>query len=416
MSRNVSFLGLRSASGCLGWLGGLAFCLAVGCSSNDSGGSTGTGGAHTNGSGGSTGSGGTTASGGTKGTGGTVGSGGATSVGGTTGSGGKSSTGGATGGGGKTGGGGVTSAGGAESGGGSTSTGGSSSAGGATTEDGGLGRDGSAAGGSEAGGNGAGGSTGTGSDGSAGGDPVPSAGCGKTPTLKNGSITIQSGGASRMYVLRLPTDYDNNHPYRLILSYHGANGHATDIASGGFFGLANLSNNSTIFIAPDGVNTQWAAPRDTTFTSDILKQVEADLCIDTTRIELEGFSMGAAMVWSIACNIKGVFRAAVGHSGGGVAAPTSCEPIAYLGSGGTGESGGSQAGQSDKFAKWDGCTVTTFPNPPAGGHVCSDYTGCSAGHPVRWCLFDAGHMPDPKDSGKSSSWMPSEVWTFLSQF
>jgi poly(3-hydroxybutyrate) depolymerase len=245
---------------------------------------------------------------------------------------------------------------------------------------------------------------------------VPSAGCGKTPTLKNGNITIDSGGSSRMYVLRLPSNYDNNHPYRLILSYHGANGRATDIASGGFFGLANLSNNSTIFIAPDGVNTQWAAPRDTTFTSDILKQVEADLCIDTTRIELEGFSMGAAMTWSIACNLKGTFRAVVGHSGGGVAAPTSCDPIAYLGSGGTGESGGSQAGQSDKFAKWNGCTVTTFPNPPAGGHICSDYTGCSAGHPVRWCLFDAGHMADPKESGKSSSWMPSEVWTFLSQF
>jgi poly(3-hydroxybutyrate) depolymerase len=420
MSKKVPFVNAR-LSDRLGWLGGLALLLAAGCGGNNAASGTGTGGSAPSGSGGKTGSGGTTSSGGAQGTGGTVGSGGsvetggAPGTGGATGSGGKTGTGGSTGAGGKTGSGGATSAGGAPGSGGSTGAGGSSGAGGATTRDGGPGREAGPAGGSGSGGSGSGGSTGSSPDGG-GSAEVPSTGCGKTPTLKNGNITIDSGGSSRMYVLRLPSNYDNNHPYRLILSYHGANGHATDIASGGFFGLANLSNNSTIFIAPDGVNTQWAAPRDTTFTSDILKQVEADLCIDTTRIELEGFSMGAAMVWAIACNLKGTFRAAVGHSGGGVAAPTSCDPIAYLGSGGTQESGGSQAGQSDKFAKWDGCTVTTFPNPPAGGHVCSDYTGCSAGHPVRWCLFDAGHMPDPKDSGKSSSWMPSEVWTFLSQF
>lgn len=349
------------------------------------------------------------ASGGTSGSGGVPGRGG-TATGGSSATGGRPASGGAATGG-QLGSGGVatggsTSAGGSASGGttAKTGTGGETAAGGISGRDGGTG-------GTPA----TGGSSG-GVDSGTPGSAVPSAGCGKTPTLKNGNITIDSGGASRMYVLRLPSNYDNNHPYRLILSYHGANGHATDIASGGFFGLSSLSNNSTIFIAPDGVNTQWAAPRDTTFTSDILKQVEADLCIDTTRIELEGFSMGAAMVWSIACNLKGTFRAAVGHSGGGVAAPTSCDPIAYLGSGGTQESGGSQAGQSDKFAKWNGCTITTFPTPPTGGHICSDYTGCSAGHPVRWCLFDAGHMPDPKDSGKSSSWMPSDVWTFFSQF
>jgi len=371
--------------------------VGVACSSSSSS-APATGG--TSGSGGVPGHGGTTATGGSSATGGRLGSGGV-ATGGQPGSGGV-----ATGGTSAAATGGSTNAGGSATGGTTTlpGTGGGPAAGGIPGRDGGT-----------AGTPATGGSSGV-VDGGTPGSAVPSAGCGKTPTLKNGNITIDSGGASRMYVLRLPSNYDNNHPYRLIISYHGANGHATDIASGGFFGLSSLSNNSTIFIAPDGVNTQWSAARDSTFTSDILKQVEADLCIDTTRIELEGFSMGAAMVWPLACNLKGVFRAAVGHSGGGVAAPTSCDPIAYLGSGGTGESGGSQAGQSDKFAKWNGCTVTTFPTPPAGGHICSDYTGCSAGHPVRWCLFDAGHMPDPKDSGKSSSWMPAEVWTFLTQF
>lgn len=385
--------------------------LAAACSSSD-------------GSGGALGTGGRTASGGSQQPPGSGGSG--PSNGGS--AGGARASGGAAVGGSQTGAGGAA-AGGKPGAGGTTTqpgTGGTAASGGTPGKDagpaaGGVGGGASGSGGTTVRDGGTGGTPATGGssggvDSGTPGGAVPSAGCGKTPTLKNGNINIDSGGASRMYVLKLPSNYDNNHPYRLILSYHGANGHATDIASGGFFGLSSLSNNSTIFIAPDGVNTQWAAPRDTTFTSDILKQVEADLCIDTTRIQLEGFSMGAAMVWSIACNIKGTFRAAVGHSGGGVAAPTSCDPIAYMGSGGTQESGGSQAGQSDKFAKWDGCTITSFPNPPTGGHICSDYTGCSAGHPVRWCLFDAGHMPDPKDSGKSSSWMPADVWAFFSQF
>ena len=159
----------------------------------------------------------------------------------------------------------------------------------------------------------------------------------------------------------------------------------------------------------------WSAARDTTFVSDILKQVEADLCIDLTRVELEGFSQGAAMSWTLACSLPGTFRAVVGHSGGGVANPTTCQPIAYMGSLGLQEGNG-QNTQTDQFAKFNGCTITTLPKAPTGGHVCTDYMGCPAGKPVRWCSYDGGHTPSPTDAGKSASWMPAEVWPFLSQF
>jgi hypothetical protein len=95
----------------------------------------------------------------------------------------------------------------------------------------------------------------------------------------------------------------------------------------------------------------------------------------------------------------------------------SCEPVAYFGSLGLQENGGgAQAGQTDYFAMANGCTVEMLPAAPGGGHVCTDYAGCPAGHPVRWCSYDGGHTPLPNDSGKSSSWMPEEVWAFLSQF
>jgi poly(3-hydroxybutyrate) depolymerase len=159
----------------------------------------------------------------------------------------------------------------------------------------------------------------------------------------------------------------------------------------------------------------WSATSDTEFVAAILKAVEADLCIDTTRIILEGFSQGAAMSWTLACSSPGVFRAVVGHSGGGVTNPKSCEPVAYFGSGGLQENV-TQTTQSDQFAKWNGCTVESFAKAPTGGHACNDYKGCSDGHPVRWCPFDGPHTPSPTDSGQRTSWMPQEVWTFLSQF
>lgn len=269
---------------------------------------------------------------------------------------------------------------------------------------------GASVGGASNGGSGAAGGAGSGA-------AIPSSGCEKAPTLKNnGYNTLTSGGKSRQYYLRWPTSYDKSHPYRLILSFHGAGGKGTDVAPS-FFGLFDLSNGSTTFIAPDASGGIWSAASDTTFVDDILKAVEGDLCIDTTRVELEGFSQGAAMSWTLTCSRPKVFRAVVGHSGGGVANPTTCEPVPYLGSLGLSDvSGNSQKTQTDQFAKWNGCTIETLPTAPNGGHVCTNYKGCPAAYPVRWCSYDGGHTPSPNDAGKSSSWMPAEVWPFLSQF
>jgi poly(3-hydroxybutyrate) depolymerase len=228
--------------------------------------------------------------------------------------------------------------------------------------------------------------------------------------------TLTSSGESRRYILRRPESYDSSHPYRLIFGFHGATGNGGQVAGNpAFFGLYALAEDSTIFVAPDAVDGLWSASRDLILIDDILEQVLNDLCIDTTRIELEGFSQGGAMVQTLACGRPGLFRAAVVHSGGGLSRPETCEPIPYFGSLGEQENGGQET-QTDFFAMANGCTLETLPSAPGGGHRCSDYTGCSAEHPVRWCPYDGGHTPSPNDSGQSSSWMPEEVWAFLSQF
>lgn len=306
--------------------------------------------------------------------------------------------------------GGASSKSGAGSKGGASSTSATSAQGGTTSAGGTSGGTSSTSKATSAGTSSAGGATTTSGTGT--GDVSPSKGCGKAPTLKSGTVNL----GSRNYILKLPTDYDSSHPYRLILGLHGYGGSSTNIQSEKYFGLEPLSNGSTIFIAPNAVSNAWNASTDVAFVDQILEQVEADLCIDMSRVMLEGFSQGAAMSWSIACTSQNVFRAVIGHSGGGVANPTSCKPVAYLGSLGLDESGNSQKTQTDQFAKWNGCTIETLPTAPNGSHVCTNYSGCPAAAPVRWCSYDGGHTSAPNDAGQGSSWMPKEVWAFVSQF
>ena len=271
-------------------------------------------------------------------------------------------------------------------------------------------------GGAGASGNGGGAATSGGSGGGGGGAGEPSSrssGCGQVRTLQDGNHTFASAGAQRSYALRAPANYDKEHPYRLILGFHGATGKSSDIAPS-YFGLWELSEGSTIFAAPDAVGGLWKADPDTLMVKDLLEQLKKDLCIDTSRIELEGFSQGGAMTWTLACALPGVFQLAIVHSGGGLPMPQTCEPIPFLSS--LGHDGSGQGMSSDFFASKNGCSVESLPMAPAGGHACTDYKGCSAGHPTRWCAYDGGHTSAPTDSGQSKSWMPGEVWSFVKTF
>ena len=138
--------------------------------------------------------------------------------------------------------------------GGSAANGGQS-AGGASAGSGGNGGASAGSGGASAGSGGGGGSGG----GSAG---AKSTGCGATRKLTNGRKTISSDGANREYILRAPDNYDNSKPYRLVMAYHWRSGNAKQVAEGGnggstedpFYGLWDLAQNSTIFVAPEGLD------------------------------------------------------------------------------------------------------------------------------------------------------------------
>lgn len=262
------------------------------------------------------------------------------------------------------------------------------------------------------------------------------AGCGKTPGVANGTHTIQSNGKTRSYILKVPDNYDRNHAYRLVFGFHWLGGTATDVDTGrtvetgtwSYYGLQRLANNSTVFVAPQGLNNGWAnsGGEDVTLVDNIISQIEGSLCVDTSRLFAVGFSYGAAMSYSLACSRATVFRAVAVQSGGQLSGCSGGnQPIAYLGVHGIRDSVLNISGGRtlrDRFVRNNGCTAQSPPEPTQGSltHRITSYSGCSAGHPVEWAAFDEGHIAAPQDGagGDSGSrtWVPAEVWKFFTQF
>jgi poly(3-hydroxybutyrate) depolymerase len=260
------------------------------------------------------------------------------------------------------------------------------------------------------------------------------AGCGKAATLTSGTRSIQSNGKSRSFILKVPSSYDSSHQYRLIFAFHWVGGTANDVASGGtdkdawaYYGLGQLSNNSAILVAPQGLNNGWgnSGGEDLTFVDDMIKSIEAGLCVDPTQLYSVGFSYGGAMTYALACGRATVFRAVAVYSGGQLSGCSGgTQPIAYLGihgiSDGTLGIAGGRA-MRDTFVRNNGCTSQNPPEPKTGSltHIVTAYAGCKTGYPVKWAAFDGGHTPGPVDGGGDSgarTWTKKEVWAFFSQF
>jgi poly(3-hydroxybutyrate) depolymerase len=264
------------------------------------------------------------------------------------------------------------------------------------------------------------------------------AGCGQAPTLASGTHSIQSGGQTRSYILRVPANYDSNHAYRLVFGFHWVGGTANDVDSGGtdgynwsYYGLRRLADNAgngTIFVAPQGINNGWAnsGGQDVTFVDDMLRQLEGGLCVDTTQVFSAGFSYGGAMTYALACARPTVFRAVAVYSGANLSGCSGgTQPVAYIGLHGIRDNVlpiANGRALRDTFVRNNGCTPQNPPEPANGSltHIVTTYSGCRPGYPVVWAAFDgAGHDPGPRDGCTCDGWQTwtkDLVWSFFTQF
>jgi poly(3-hydroxybutyrate) depolymerase len=261
------------------------------------------------------------------------------------------------------------------------------------------------------------------------------AGCGKAPGLNSGTHTIQSSGQNRSFILRVPANYNNNNPYRLIFAFHWRGGTMNDVSSGGssgsiwsYYGMQEQSNNSAILVAPQGIGNGWAnsGGQDITFVDDMIRRIDDALCVDTSLRFALGFSYGGGMSYSLACSRANVFRAVAVYSGAQLSGCSGgSQPIAYFGLHGISDNVlNISQGRSlrDKFVANNGCAAQSprEPSQGSGQHVTTLYS-CRTGYPVQWAAYDSGHGPAPVDGCSgcedgARTWTRAEVWRFFAQF
>jgi polyhydroxybutyrate depolymerase len=136
--------------------------------------------------------------------------------------------------------------------------------------------------------------------------PPPGApsGCGRpaSPTVAQRRYLI-SGGVVRSYLLTIPDGYDPRHRNPLILDFHG---HGSNAIQQSAYTQVDARAKALGFIVatPDGIDNQfdYTAPSvDFTYTQDLVRYLDATLCVSATKRFSTGMSNGGAMSGAVAC-------------------------------------------------------------------------------------------------------------------
>ncbi|WP_437932472.1 hypothetical protein WMF37_25495 [Sorangium sp. So ce291] len=242
--------------------------------------------------------------------------------------------------------------------------------------------------------------------------------------MTDGSKMIVSSGDQRHYNITIPTNYDMNKAYRVIYASHGLGGNGNDITRENYYGLkrvADAANDPAIFLAPSGLGGAWGE-KDHPLFDDILALVKQNLCIDTSRVFVLGFSFGGMYSYSLSLNHQKDIRAAIGMGPANYniwLPPKTHEPIAWMQTTGMSDRttpwvNGSSTTQGAKYiaiehATDNGCMVPAdIPTWKSGDTLCYDFLGCRSGYPVKACTFNGGHGLPPGASDL--------MWAFITQF
>jgi hypothetical protein len=304
-------------------------------------------------------------------------------------------------------------------------TGGNAGAGGAIATAGAPGSAGGAAGGGAAG---AGGTTG--GSGATGKPSGMSSGCGKPVTEPAGQWTTHdtmvtvdakfAAQAKRRYFTNPPKTYDASKPWPLTMWGNGCGTGSTaegeplmgGPASTGSVQVELLAYKGCFSAGPDGDN---ADSPELPYFDQVLAEVEAEYCIDKSKVFVSGYSSGAWFTGLMACNRAQVI-AGIGLAAGGL--QLNHDPCAGQTAGiivrGTGD-GGTPEAQTlalvNSLVMRNGCSMNTMPWDPGeklfNSMPCVEYQGCQAGFPVVYCAVPGGHT----DGGSITSQGFWKFWT-----
>jgi polyhydroxybutyrate depolymerase len=306
---------------------------------------------------------------------------------------------------------------------GSVAVGGSASAGGqmATAGSNAEGGGGSGGSGGSGGGNaGTGGAAGMG--GGAGGAAIGPCSPARPHAAGNSTVTLQSSGMNRSYLLHIPPGYDGTKPLPLVFDVHGYTSFASEqLMRSKWDKMADTEG--FVLIDPEGVNKSWNAGSccggnnqdDVKYFRDVVAKATTELCIDKKRVYVSGHSNGGAMTHRLACEAADIFAAAAPVCGWMTI--SNCNPVRPVPmlsirglNDGTVKIDGADADVNEWLSN-DQCAkdqVTT-------SGVCKTYKSCAAGTQVMDCRprgdhnFFYANNPD-------NYLVPDNAWPFFKQF
>lgn len=263
-----------------------------------------------------------------------------------------------------------------------------------------------------------------------------------------GSLSFD--GLSRSYLLHIPSGYSSTAPTALVLNLHGAGMNAREEAL-----LTHMSAvadaNDFLVVYPNGtgspagwnvfpagmagvVNDDHAGVDDVGFLNALVTSLEGQLCVDTSRIGVAGFSLGAAMAYHLACADtpwlaaiaavggtmpQAVKTCALAHATPLIAFHGVDDPVVpYAGGGPTG-----MASSPTVVAVWallDGCTMTARTILTQDDVTAFGYSACTDGAAAQlYTVTDGGHtwpggLPLPKLGVTTNAVdASSAIWSFI---
>ena len=138
----------------------------------------------------------------------------------------------------------------------------------------------------------------------------PSAGCGGAATAVAAGeqeVHLSPAGEDRWYLRHVPPAHDGTTPLPLVVDIHGyAEGARLHTAISGMGPYGDAHGFITVTPNGQGSPVHWNAnlgSPDVALVGSILDQVEADLCVDRSRVYVTGFSNGAFMTSAVACQL-----------------------------------------------------------------------------------------------------------------
>jgi poly(3-hydroxybutyrate) depolymerase len=224
------------------------------------------------------------------------------------------------------------------------------------------------------------------------------------------SLSIDVGGSARTFVLSVPESYAPPTPLDLVFAWHGLGG--SGAGARGYFGLEQQAGGAAIFVYPDGLvvdagdtgwNLELTGP-DIALYDALRASIEADYCIERSRVFSTGHSFGGYMTNTLGCARGGELRAIAPVAGGGPWG--GCEPAplsAFVVHGANDTVVDPAEGQAslEHWRSQASCSDTSQPIEPAG---CVEYQACASSRVV-FCSHEEGH-----------NWptlAPAGVWGFF---